>query len=344
MKAVKIFFKIIGILIILFLILLVFPEREIVKPIQPRGSTQYWEMSEGFDIAFTHIKSNGNRSPIIFLHGGPGGYIHSSIIECLSDLKQYGHDVYFYDQRGSGLSDRLDKFSDVSFEKHLLDLHEIIEVKIKAKKVILIGQSFGSNLASHYSAVHQEKVEKIVFSSPGGFIPHRQKDGEYVDLEKLYPTPDSLHFIKPYSFINDVNKMSRKPKAIIAVMGALFLDKKLISDKQMDRMLNTLASRFTKGMVCDPSNVLPEEGGGGLYAFLASNNDDVPEIRNKLKEVQAPVLVLQGQCEYHSYASAFEYKDLYPNGSYKFIKGAGHEIWWEEKEAFINAIVQFLKK
>jgi proline iminopeptidase len=103
-----------------------------------------------------------------------------------------------------------------------------------------------------------------------------------------------------------------------------------------------LAATFTKGMVCDPQHVLPEEGGGGLYAFLATNNGDVPEIRDEIKKVEAPVLVLQGQCEYHPFASAYEYVDLFPNSRYRFIEGAGHEIWWEQPEAFIHEITTFI--
>ena len=334
-----------GLLFLTFLLLLIIPEQEVVKKIKPRESTKYWIMSEGFNVAYTHLQNLDTiqRSPVIFLHGGPGGYVHSSIISTLKELTFYGHDVYLYDQRGSGLSDRMHKYSDVSFQKHLLDLDEIISEKVKSKKVILIGQSFGSNIISHYSVRHPEKIERIVFSSPGTFIPHRKINEKYVSLDSLYPEPDSLKFIKPYNFIKDVDNMALKPKAMVASIGALLFNKKLISDKQMDRMLNTLASQFTKGMVCNTDNVLPEEGGGGLYAYIATNSDDYPEIRPQVKEVEVPVLVLQGQCEYHSFGSAFEYAALYPNSKYVFIENAGHEIWWEQREKYMEEITNFLE-
>jgi len=337
---------VLGAILLVFVTLLIIPEKETVTPIQPRESTQYWKMSKGFKIAYTHLKSNDSiaKNPVIFLHGGPGGYIHSSIIETMKSVAKEGHDVYLYDQRGSGLSDRMPNYSDINFEKHLIDLHEIIETKIHTDQVILIGQSFGSTIIAHYSARHPEKIEKIVFSSPGTFLPHRKINAKYVDLDSLYPTPDSLNFKEPYSFIKDVDNMALKPKAMVASMGALLLNKKLISDTQADRMLNTLASQFTKGMVCDPKNVLPEEGGGGLYAYIATNSSDFYEIRPQIKEVTAPVLVLHGQCEYHSFGAGYEYVDLYPNGTYRFIKNAGHEIWWEQKQSYLKEIINFLKK
>lgn len=331
-------------LVVLFIVLLVIPEKETVPAITPRDNTAYWQMSEGFSIAYTHLESKDSlsRAPVVFLHGGPGGYVHSSIIETLSGLTEIGHEVYLYDQRGSGLSDRMERYSDVSVEKHLADLHEIITEKIRTEKVVLIGQSFGSILIAHYSARYPEQIEKLVFSSPGTLHPYRFEAGQYVDIDSLYPAPDSLLFIEPYNFHKDVDNVALKPKAIVATMGALLLDKKLISDQQMDRILNTLASRFTKGMVCEPSNVLPEEGGGGLYAYLATNSDDFPEIREQLSTIAAPALVLHGQCEYHSFGSSYEYVDLYPQAQFRFVKGAGHEIWWEQPAQYLEEIKKFL--
>lgn len=348
MKYIKKTLKGIGLILIfllsIFLFLFFIPEKETVASIQARKSTQYWRMTEGFNIAYTHVKAPDSirRTPILFLHGGPGGYVHSSIIKTLTKLAPLGHDIYLYDQRGSGLSDRLAKYSDINFEKHLLDLDEIISEKIQTEKVILIGQSFGSNIISHYSARHPERIEKMIFSSPGVFLPHRKVGNDYVNLDSLYPAPDSLKFIEPYDFVRDVDNMALKPKAIVASMGALLLDKKLVSDEQMDRMLNTLASQFTKGMVCDPVNVLPEEGGGGLYAYIATNSGDYPEIRDQLQKLEIPILVLQGQCEYHAFGSAFEYVDVYPNSNYVFIEGAGHEIWWEQEGKYLEQIMKFI--
>ncbi len=348
MRTIKKIFKWIGILIgvlaLVFMVLLIIPEKEIIKPLEERESTRYWEMSEGFRIAFTQLEGidSLNKTPIVFLHGGPGAYIHSSIIETMKSLALEGNDVYLYDQRGSGLSDRLDKYSDISFEKHLIDLDEIITQKIGAEKVILIGQSFGSIIISHYSARYPEKIEKIVFSSPGAFKPHLKTGNEYADLDSIYPAPDSLKFIEPYNYLKDVESYARKPKMIVAVLGAHFLDKKLISDKQMDRILNSLVSNVVKGIVCDASHTLPEEGGAGLYAYIATNSADYPEIRDKVKTVQAPILVLKGQCDFLSYASGYEYVDLYPNSQISFIENAGHEIWYEQKEEYIKTIIEFI--
>ncbi len=216
-------------LFVLFVLLLIIPEREVVPAIQPTEQTMFWEMEEGFRIAYHHVPATTDTTnlPLIYLHGGPGGYIHSSIVKTLSALAEEGHPVYLYDQRGSGRSDRMAKFSDVTIEKHLADLHEIIVDHIGAERVVLMGQSFGTILIAHYAARYPEKVAKMVLSSPGNLSPPLIADGRYVQMDSLYETPDSLTFISPRNPFAESNLAILKPRAIVASTGALLFDKKV---------------------------------------------------------------------------------------------------------------------
>ncbi len=188
-------FRTIGIIILIFLVWSLIPLKETVKPLHPRKDTQYWALKDGYKIAYTKIEGDSaNANPvIIFLHGGPGGYIHSAIINQMKDVAQYGYDVYLYDQIGSGLSDRLPKPKDYSFNRHLENLNEIIESHIKSPKVILIGHSYGGILATHFTANNPELVSKLILSSPGDLQPYRQNiDGTMAIMDELYPVPKNL--------------------------------------------------------------------------------------------------------------------------------------------------------
>ena len=96
---------------------------------RPRKSTQYWELKTGSKIAYTHLKSetDSSKSTIVYLHGGPGGYIDNSSIEIYKEISKEGFDVYLYDQIGCGLSERLKNPVEYSFERHSQDLKEILE-------------------------------------------------------------------------------------------------------------------------------------------------------------------------------------------------------------------------
>ena len=346
-RLLKILLGLVGLLLVLFTVLVLLPERETVPALQPRASTQYWRMSHGFKIAYTHLQGPAGvpQAPIVFLHGGPGGFVHSSSIGVFEKLAQSGHDVYLYDQAGSGLSDRLPRYSDISFRTHLRDLNEIITEQIRAEKVILIGQSFGSILAAHFSAYHPELVERIIFTSPGQLQPEASDPPDSVGLSERYPTPDSLEYLAPYDFVGDVNRAAMTPKAVVATTGALLFDRKFISDEQMDRMLNRLMSKIGRAAFCDTGDTPPEEGGMGLYAYIGTNNySELPDVRDQIRQLDLAVLVIQGQCDFIPYSCAYEYVDLYRQSRFVFIEDSGHLIWWEQPEKFVETIMAFLSE
>ena len=57
---------------------------------------------------------------------------------------------------------------------------------------------------------------------------------------------------------------------------------------------------------------------------------------------EAPVLVLQGQCDFVPYGDAYEYVDLFPRARYRFVEGAGHIIWWDREDEWRAEIGAFL--
>jgi proline iminopeptidase len=338
-------FRSIGIILLIFLIWSLIPLRQTIKPIQPRFDTQYWIMQDGYKIAYTKIEgdSASTNLSIIFLHGGPGGYIHSAIINQLKEVAHYGYDVYLYDQIGSGLSDRLRKPKDYSFERHLKDLNEIINTQIKAEKVILIGHSFGGILATHYTANHPDKISKLILSSPGDLQPYRtNEDGTMADLTKLYPTPAQYLFKTPIEVFEQTEKDFLQHRIVMSMFCALAFNFKWASDKEFADYTNTMASKFTKGMVADPKNVKPEEGGAGGYSHGFSNfYGNLEDVRTKLEQLNIPALVMQGQFDQGEYSTVYEYADLL-KGEYKFIENAGHIIWWDKPNEYNQTIINFL--
>lgn len=337
---------VVGAVVLLLLVVLVsIPVAPTISPIAPRPTTQYWAMEGGYRIAYTHVPAEIGpaKTPIVVLHGGPGGYIHSTYIETFGRLTRLGHDVYLYDQIGSGLSDRRPNPKDYTFYGHLQDLHAIVSDHLGVERVILIGQSYGGKLASYFVAAHPDLVEKAVLTSPGGIEPPLfDEEGRWIN-EQRYPVPDSLDFRDPPDVAEEMGITSWPLRSIAAIALATTFNRKLMPDEEADGVLNTVATRITRGMACEPENVPPEEGGGGFYAHGWSNwYGGVEDWRPQLRRVDVPVLVVQGACDYIPYASAYEYVDLLPNGEYAFIEDAGHVIWWERPDALIRAIEAFL--
>lgn len=309
-----------------------------VPYITPRATTKYWNLSTGSKIAYTHIAAKGDKKPypIIYLHGGPGGYVYTKNIETLGKLSESGYDVYLYDQVGCGLSERLEKVKEYTAVRHINDLAAIIKL-LGVEKVILVGQSWGGALAVLYSADHLDKIDKIVFTCPGAIKPANEA------LEKI-KAPDSLNLKEPYNPNAKILPIVLNPRYVSIGIWARFFGKKLATDKEADGYLTNMANVFTKGLVCDSTNVLKEEGGAGSYCNLNTSVSygSLKDPRIKLKNNKIPVLVMKGQYDNIDWGYTKEYLDLFSNSKFKLIPNAGHQIFAEQPELYTKTIEDFL--
>ena len=110
---------------------------------------------------------------IIAIHGGPGGD-YRYMLNC-KDLADYGYRVVFYDQRGSGLSQRFSKESYTSLGMGALDLiyDELSGVIAHYRtqpdqKVFLLGHSWGAMLATAYAGKYPNAIQGLSIQEPGG--------------------------------------------------------------------------------------------------------------------------------------------------------------------------------
>ena len=112
-----------------------------------------------------HIRTVGSSTqpPVIVVHGGPGG--DSKYLYPIQDLAK-DHYVIFYDQRGTGLSARVD-LSELTLESSLEDLHRMVLHYGKNAPVQLIGHSWGGMLVMGYLGQHPDRVSHAVVVEPG---------------------------------------------------------------------------------------------------------------------------------------------------------------------------------
>lgn len=128
-----------------------------------------------------HAETFGNPTNpmVVFLHGGPGGDYRNAL--SVKDLANNGYFVVFYDQRGSGLSQRHKK-SEYTIDIMFDDLHAVIEHyrTSSTQNVFLFGHSWGAILAAGYINKYPEQITGAIFAEPGGFTWDRlQEYGEH---------------------------------------------------------------------------------------------------------------------------------------------------------------------
>lgn len=326
--------------IIILLSLLFIPRTYQVESFKERKGTQYWELNTGSKIGFTKIVGSDlvQKNPILYLHGGPGGKVTDKIIAAFRPLSKLGHDLYFYDQIGSGHSKRLTAIKEYSVERHRRDLKEIIS-EIGSEKVILLGQSWGAMLAINYLQEHHETIEKIILTGPGPILP--------INRNVINETaPDSLSLIAPdYSNEQGNRKANNWRSQLISKWAHLF-HSKLASDKEVDEFFTYLNQELSKSTDCKLKENKRMEGGGGYYSHIMTFNSiqNVIDKRNQLKELNTPILILRGQCDNQKWGFTNEYLDLFTNSKLEIIENVGHDLISDDKKRYFEFISEFLKE
>ena len=317
------------------------PSSEVIEPTIPEA-VDYWDLETGSRIAYLKIPAENKtkETPVIFLHGGPGGTVVSfkPITEVISALSQNGYDVYFYDQIGGGLSGRLKNIREYRLSRQVADLDRIRN-KINAEKIILIGESFGGALAAHYAAAHPETVKRMVLISPAELLSQEWDE-------------DTRGNIKDRA----TQKTRKKSKNLLGSLRVLFAFVLLefnpdaaynfLSEDKADTLITKYLSLLLGGMACDPKAI--PENHNLLIGFWASLvPDELPEpankaVKTKLGSMTLPVLILRGECDYVKWEVTHEYKSLLKNATLLFLEGAGHMPFLEKPGLVLESIRSFL--
>jgi proline iminopeptidase len=116
-----------------------------------------------------HAETYGNSDSamVVFLHGGPGADYRNGLNA--KGLADEGYFVVFYDQRGTGLSQRHNKNS-FTIQTYLDDLSAVIEHyrTSPSQKIFLFGHSWGAMLTAAYINEYPNRIAGAIFAEPGG--------------------------------------------------------------------------------------------------------------------------------------------------------------------------------
>ncbi len=326
--------------LVAYMLAVFIPRSYDVPQMHKQKGTQYWDLQTGSKIAYTLVSAKGIKKlfPVIYLQGGPGGFISDRNIKMLAPLSEDGFDIFLYDQIGSGQSERLSDINEYTADRHKRDLEELIK-KIGSEKVILIGQSWGAILATLFIADNPNKVEKVILTGAGPIQPMN---------EELLNTnaPDSLNLRKPPYSNREANEKSKNIRINAIAFWAKSFGKKLASDEEADDFQTYLNIELNKATVCDISKALKAEGGGGFYAqvMTVQSFNEIQDIRPRLKGSKVPILLMKGQCDNQPWGFLTEYLDLFPNHQLKIIPGIGHAISVEQPELYLKTIREFLNQ
>jgi proline iminopeptidase len=304
-------------------------------PPAPVEGQRFWELSTGSRIAYARVpaESDARKTPVVFLHGGPGVPDMRGDSEYFGKLSGSGFDVYVYDMVGRGRSSRLTDPRGYTLARDVADL-EAIRERIGAERVILIGHSHGGAIAAAYAASRPEHVSKMVLSSPEDTSP-------FAGGASMTFRLDTRQKLGVYALLSPPRPMLAY--ALLQVdPGAAHA---FASDAEMDARFDRVYNRTRPALHCEGKPTGPKLHGLGFYAHYYPQSASSPPHEDFLPDLagrEIPTLVIKGSCDYLSWSSAVEYLGALPNTRLLYLDGSGHNSYQDQPGRYMAGVRAFL--
>ena len=287
------------------------------------------------DATLPAIEMNGSRfhaetfgdpaNPVIvFLHGGPGGD-YRGLLRLADRHAGYAladdYYVVFWDQRGSGLSQREGK-ANLNVNAFVHDLNTLIDRYAPGRKVFLIGESWGGMFATRYINQYPQRVAGAVLIEPGPL------DG--VTMERLKDDIGGGFGIGA-ELTNDI------------LWNSQFFSPDDHAREDFERMLGARDAqpKFHLSRT-DPSPNWRMGAAANRYVAESgqTNGKFTYDFTTNLSAYTTPVLFIAGsQSEVLGASLQQDQMHRFPSASLQVVNGAGHDVAWV-KAAEVHALIR----
>ena len=261
---------------------------------------------------------------LIVLHGGAGGDFRSLLaLEALADTYR----IVFYDQRGAGLSERV-AADRLTLDGYLEELDAVIARMSPDRPVVLIGHSWGAMLATAYLGAHPGRVSGAVLIEPG-----------YLDAAGMaaWNARAAAYMSGPGYLWQSILNGFRAAH----VTGP---DEEAGDDFLIGRMVGVFADHPENPYHCGAGYTAPTWRFGArastIWRGAAPSDADRIAIGTAY---DGPVLILAGECNHWTGPPLqTRHAARFPNAALGIVPDAGHDVVWDNPDAAIDAIAQFL--
>jgi proline iminopeptidase len=265
------------------------------------------------------VVGNGNKTPILVLHGGPGAPSYY-----LKPLSALGVDrkVIFYDQLGCGKSERNNDTTLMTVDHFVEELKTVVQ-HFGLKEFYLYGQSWGTMLGTDYYLKYPQGIKALILSSPAISIPLWLKDADIL----LTTLPDS---IQNAVRINEQNKTFSAPayQEAIQVYYQNFVARKLPWSADIDSTFSQLGQSYQ--YMWGPSE------------FTATGSLKTYDQTSRLGEIKVPTLFITGEFDEARPSTVKYYQSLVPGAKFEVIEGAAHITMQDKPEESNRVVIDFL--
>lgn len=268
-------------------------------------------------------KMMGSGKPLIVLHGGAGYLTHDYLLPHLEYLAK-NNLLIFYDQRGLGKSTGELTPEQINLKTYVNDIESIRKI-LGAKRVSLIGHSFGGLLAMNYALSCPDSVDRIILSN--------SMIASSCDLGLFFS--ELTKRIAPYqSEIQELESSALFQKGdpeTVAHVCKLYFQTYMYNPENV-RKLNLCKTQ--------KENVK----GAKVWEIFKNQIFMQPfDILSKIKMIRCPTLIIHGNEDAIPLVSSEHIHDAINSSELVKIEQCGHFPFVEQPALFFKAIDNFLK-
>ncbi len=297
-------------------------EKILHRPAQPCLSG-YLDVGSGHEIYYEQV-GNPEGTPVLFLHGGPGGGGDTSARRFFDPDR---HRAVLFDQRGSGRSRPLASLVDNTTWHLVADIERLRET-LAIDRWLVFGGSWGSTLALAYAQTHPERVTGLILR--GIFLLRRRE----LDFFYQRATPDIFpdrwrEFAEPIpeserddllaAYHRGLNCGDSERERALARSWSIWegATSSLLADPEREEAFG--ADDFSLALAKIETHYFVN---GGFFEHEAQLLDGVERIR------QIPAVIVQGRYDVVcAPVTAFELAERWPEADLKIVPDAGHSAF-----------------
>lgn len=270
---------------------------------------------------FYKTMGGGDRTPLLLLHGGPGG--RSCAFEVLGELAT-DRRVIRYDQLGSGLSDRPNDLALWRTERFVDEL-DAVRKALDLRDVHILGHSWGGTLATEYLLTRtQLGVRSVILSSPLISTPRW-----LADTRRLRTT-----------LPQDVQAALNRCEAVETADDPACVAANEVFEEHFVRGARTLPAVAACEGVTSGDPVYRHMWGAGEFTSTGVLRDY--DRSDRLGELTLPVLLLAGRYDEATPETIADFQRRVPGARMQVLENSAHATYRTETAAYVKIVRAFL--
>ncbi|MZP30811.1 alpha/beta fold hydrolase [Heliobacterium undosum] len=262
-----------------------------------------------------HVSGDG---PLCIVHpGGPGfDWTYAKMPEVEKHYR-----LVYLEPVGTGASGRLEKPEDYTFERYVEDL-EGLRRHLGLEKMFLLGHSHGGMVAQRYALRHGDRLQGLILYGTTPVTDDAFRKAVTLNTLWFFDRPwywEALAGLRDAASVRTDEEATRNFRRYV---GLYFAD----YDAHREEI-----DRFAEGILC---SLAPNQG---FYRQMP-----LFDTRERLREIQAPVLILAGRKDFVCPVQYAEEMASRIHGSRLVLfEQSGHLAHLEEPAAFAHAMASF---